>query len=391
MGGLKTSACLEYGLRDWTELEESMKKAVIITNAPSPYRVAFFNYLQKLNTDYSFHVLYATYNEQIGRAWEVDEADLLNHSFLKCKVITLKRRYDDKRIVLTYGAAGLLKRLSPDIVICMEYNVTILQAVHWCQRNRVPFVSWSDGTANSEKNISSLQLKFRHYIIRRAASFIGSSTATKEHQIAMGADPKKCHISLLTVDIDRYLMKKPEKGKISGRLLYVGGLIGRKGVDLLIDALPFTDQTIRLVIVGDGGEGEELKKQAKRLLVDDRIEWMGYLEGQALKDCYANCDAFILPTREDCFGLVILEAMCASLPVIASKYADGAKDLIQNGIHGKVVDPYQPKELALCINDLFADTEGLFYMQKACYERAKQFRFDRVAEGFFEALSDAAD
>lgn len=363
-----------------------MKNVVIITNAPAPYRVAFFKYIQEKESDYAFHVIYTSQNQEIGRQWHVGEEELGRHSFLECKVITIKRRYDDKRIVLSVGIAKQLKELRPDIVICMEYNVTILQAVHWCRSHHVPFLSWSDGTANSEREISGLQKKFRRYVIGRAAGFISSSTATMEHQISFGAKRELCHKSFLTVDIEKYLRVKPEGYRPGKNLLYVGSLIGRKGLDLLIPALAMTDPEIKLIIVGEGGEEQALRQQIAELGLDGRVVFRGFLEGAELNACYEECDAFVIPTREDCYGLVILEAMCASLPVIASKYADGAFDIMENGVHGAIVDPYQTKELAEAINNLFADEEKLLAMQKASYERAKEFGFAEVSRGFYEAL-----
>lgn len=365
---------------------ERMKNVVIITNAPAPYRVAFFKYIQEKESDYRFHIVYISQNEEIGRQWHVSEDELGNHSFLECKVITIKRRYDDKRIVLSVGIAKRLEELQPDIVICMEYNVTILQAVHWCRRHHVPFLSWSDGTANSEKNISGLQRQFRKYVIKRAAGFISSSTATMEHQISFGAKRELCHKSLLTVDIEKYLRKKPAEYRPGNTLLYVGSLIGRKGLDLLMPALACTSPEIKLVIVGEGAEESVLRDQIEGLGLAERVIFKGFLEGEALKECYENSDAFVIPTREDCYGLVILEAMCASLPVIASKYADGAFDIMENGVHGAIVDPYQKEELAVAIEDIFADEERLRKMQRDSYERAKEFGFGCVSEGFFEAL-----
>lgn len=363
-----------------------MKNVVIITNAPAPYRVAFFKYIQEKESDYRFHIVYISQNEEIGRQWHVGEDELGNHSFLECRVITIKRRYDDKRIVLSLGIAKRLQELRPDIVICMEYNVTILQAVHWCRQHRVPFLSWSDGTANSERNISGLQRKFRKYVIKRAAGFISSSTATMEHQISFGAKRELCHKSLLTVDIEKYLRKKPVNYRPGKTLLYVGSLIGRKGLDLLMPALACTSPDIKLVIVGEGSEEQALRAQIAELGLAERVIFKGFLEGEALQECYENCDAFVIPTREDCYGLVILEAMCASLPVIASKYADGAYDMMENGVHGMIVDPYQKEELAAAIEDIFADEDRLLKMQRDSYERAKEFGFEQVSEGFFEAL-----
>ena len=111
----------------------------------------------------------------------------------------------------------------------------------------------------------------------------------------------------------------------------MGSLIQRKGLDLLFPALAQTREDICLMIVGEGQEKEALMEQAKKLGITSRIRFLGYVEGEPLRELYHNADVFILPTREDCFGLVILEAMCASLPVIPSKYADGAFDLVQEG------------------------------------------------------------
>lgn len=69
------------------------------------------------------------------------------------------------------------------------------------------------------------------------------------------------------------------------------------------------------------------------------MEFLGYQEGEPLQKLYRTADAFVLPTREDCFGLVLLEAMCASLPIISSKYADGARDLVSDGENGYIIDP----------------------------------------------------
>lgn len=366
-----------------------MKNVVIVTNAPAPYRAAFFNYIQKKKSNYLFHIIYASKNHQIGRQWNVNEKELGNHTFLNCRVLTFHRKYDDKRIVFSVGAAKKLAQLKPDLVVCMEYNATILQTVFWCRRKKVPYLSWTDGTDNSERSIKKMQKLFRRYVIGNAAGFISSSSAAMEHQIHFGAERQLCHKSLLTVDIEKYLMKKESSYEPQKRLLYVGSLIGRKGLDLLISALEYTNKEIQLTVVGEGSEEEALKALAKQHGVDKRIHWRGFLHGDALKECYQNNDVFVLPTREDCYGLVILEAMCASLAVIASKYADGAFDLIENGVHGAIVDPYDAKELAQAVNDIFAQKEVLLKMQKACYVRAQQFSFENVSKGFYEAL-DAA-
>lgn len=363
-----------------------MIRAVFITNIPSPYRVDFFAYLQKNYPQYEFHIIFSGAGME-NRKWSVEMDELKNYHFLKSKTLIIRKRFDDRYIFLPVGVEKLLKELAPDVVFAMEYNPTILRAVHWCRRKKIPFISWTDGTLNSEKNIGKVQRLSRSYIIKRAAAFVASSTASKKTQIAYGADEKKCFISYLTVDIQKYLREKTDySGK---QLLYVGSLIQRKGLDLLLPAFAKTSGDIRLVIVGEGQEKELLEKQAKELGIASRIVFKGYVEGEPLRELYSSSDVFILPTREDCFGLVILEAMCASLPVISSKYADGAFDLVEEGENGYIVDPEDASAFAERIETIFADEERLAAMGRRSYEKAHEFAFSEVAKGAIEALNFA--
>ncbi len=359
-----------------------MIKAVFITNVPSPYRVDFFSYLQKNYPEYEFHVIFSAADMEC-RKWSVELEKLKNYTFLKSKTLIIRKRFDDRYVYIPTGVEKALNDIRPDIVLAMEYNPTILRAVHWCRKRKIPFISWTDGTLNSEKNIGKVQRMSRSYIIKRAAAFVASSTASKETQIAYGADEKKCFVSYLTVDINKYLAKKERYN--TKQLIYVGSLIQRKGLDLLLPALAETSEDIRLVIVGEGQEQQALKEQITELDIVDRVTFMGYVEGEKLRELYKNSDAFILPTREDCFGLVILEAMCTSLPIISSKYADGARDLVEEGVNGYIVDPEDTEGLATVIERAFAEGK-LEDMGSASYEKAQEFSFEEVSKGAIEAL-----
>lgn len=359
------------------------KRVIIITNIPSPYRVDFFYYLQENVKKYDFYVIYSSpFNKT--RKWHVDEEKIQNSVYLKSKRIKIKKRYDELDYIIPYGVGKALENLNPDVVVAMEYNPTVLLAMHWCRKHKVKYISWTDGTLYAERNLKKPHMWARKYIINRADAFIGSSTASRDAQIAYGAPSDKCFISYLTVDINKYLTEKQNYG--SRRMIYVGSLIQRKGLDLLLNAMPKTDEDIKLVIVGTGREKEELEKQAGQLSISGRIEYRGFLEGEALKKCYEECDIFVLPTREDCYGLVILESMCASLPVISSKYADGAADLITPGVNGYIVNPENADEFADIINQTFADNEKLRKMGKASYDMAQEFSFQNVAVGYLEAI-----
>lgn len=360
-----------------------MKRVVIITNIPSPYRVDFFHYLQTNISKYEFHIVYSS-ARNTSRQWHADEDRILNSTYLKSKNIKIKKRYDEHDIYIPYGVGKVLDELKPDVVCAMEYNPTIIMAMHWCRKNKVKYISWTDGTLFSERNIGKIQRLCRKYIVKRADAFIGSSHASRETQIAYGAKPEKCFISFLTVDTSKYIRSKDNYS--NKQLVCVGGLIVRKGVDLLLNALAKCDKDISLLVVGEGGEKDRLIKQAEDLKINDRVNFTGFLEGEELYKCYADSAAFVLPTREDCFGLVTLEAMCAHLPVISSKYADGARDLVVDNVTGRIVDPYNADEFAKVINEMLNDSKKLSDMGNAGFEKINEFSFENVSKGYIEAI-----
>ena len=363
-----------------------MKHVVIITNIPAPYRVDFFDYLQKTQKDYRFTIVYSSKNED-NRSWEIDQTKMNHCVFLESKTIKIKKRYDTRYIHIPWGVAKVLEELKPDVVVGSEYNPTILQAVVYCKRKKIPYVSWTDGTLFSERNFGRVQLFSRKFVVSKADAFIGSSTKSKEAQIYYGADEKKCHISYLAVDVEKYIQKPQGKG--TGKILCVGSLIERKGVDLLFNALALVESKFELYLAGGGDEKENLLKLAKELKIENQVHFLGQLSREELLKHYADSDLFVLPTREDCFALVILEAMCSELPIVCSKYADGAYDLIEEGKNGFVEDPYDAKAFADKMDRLLKDRALRETMREQSKEVLEKFRFANISKGYMAAIEES--
>ncbi len=364
------------------------KKILISTILPSPYRVDFFRYLQdNYNKEYEIHILFLTSNENSNRQWSADENRLHNIHFLKSKVIKLNTKFDEIQKIFNYGVTSFLNELKPDAVVGVEYNPTTIMIKHWCNKHKTPYISWSDGTAYSERNIGLLQKLSRRYIIRNSAAFIASSTKTRENQILLGADDRKIYISELSIDLNNYADPTPDKIP-NNNLIFVGTLIERKGLDLLLDALKLiTDTDWTLIVAGDGHDKDKLVSYVKELSLEDRVLFKGFVAGKDLTALYESSSIFILPTREDCFGLVILEAMCCSLPVISSKYADGAHDLIEEGVNGYIIDPYDPLSFSEKIKKLLTDKELCHKMGKRSKEKTKEFDFSITGKAYMDAIN----
>lgn len=359
-------------------------KITILTNIPSPYRVDFFYYLQTSYPEHEIHIIYSAVGLS-DRSWSINKTKLINSHFLNSVTLTIPRKMDAKHVHLPLNLRKILSSLAPDILICMEYNPTILSAVRWAKQSHVPYISWTDGTLFSERKINKLQRKSRHYIINGASAYIASSTRSKETQIAYGANPQKVFLSSLSVDISKHLFKRTTYNNTE--LLYVGSLSERKGIDLLFYALTHVKASYHLTLVGDGELKQELIHLCQQLNLSAQITFAGFQEGITLLENYHSHDIFILPTREDCFGLVILEAMCASMPVVCSKFADGAHDLIEDGKSGLIIDPYQAQAFGQAIDSLLTNPDKIKCMGEAAYNKALHYDFDTVSKGFWEAIS----
>ena len=357
------------------------KKILITTNIPAPYRVDFFCYLQNHVKEYDIHVLFSSESED-NRRWNADEKKLSNTHYLKTKSIKIQKRYDTKYIYFPVGIGKELKNINPDIIIGWEYNPVSVQIMAWCRIHKRRYITLTDGTLHSERNINIVQKITRKYIISKCDAAIASSTKAKEKLLSWGISEKKVFLSLLTVDIEPYI--NIHRVPVSGRLLYVGSMIQRKGLDLLISALKYVNCQYELRIVGNGSEEEirRLKQQIENEGLTDSVLFCGYKEGKELIEEYQYAEAFVFPTREDCFGLVLVEALAAKVPIISSIYADGAYDIIEDGINGLFVDPYNAKAFAKSI-DYILGKKMKWYSNA---DAVNKFLFQETVKGYKSAI-----
>lgn len=129
--------------------------------------------------------------------------------------------------------------------------------------------------------------------------------------------------------------------------LFVGRLVYYKGCDILLKAFAQTPNAV-LTIVGEGSLGQELKKLAENLHIEDRVRFLGDVKREVLYSEYKNCDVFVLPSvlRSEAFGLVQIEAMAFGKPVINTNLPSGVPYVSVNGISGLTVEPGDVDELS---------------------------------------------
>lgn len=139
-------------------------------------------------------------------------------------------------------------------------------------------------------------------------------------------------------------------------LVTIGRLVERKGYEHLIRSLSLLPGDSHLLVVGDGPLEPSLRRVAEEVGVTDRITWLGYVPRAQLYGALEAADCYVLSSLHEGLGLVVLEAMWAGLPIVATNNG-GQVDLVTQGENGFLVDPGDPESLADGIRRLRDDPE----------------------------------
>jgi glycosyltransferase involved in cell wall biosynthesis len=168
----------------------------------------------------------------------------------------------------------------------------------------------------------------------------------------------------------RHFLKKYRLRDDDIKILFVGQLIPRKGVEYLIRAFKKVKESVKdssLVIVGDGVDKRRLMSLANMLNLRD-VYFLGRIPKNDLVYAYLSSNIFVLPTLEEGLGIALLEAMACGLPVVASK-TSGVLDAVIDGETGILVPPRNVKALADAIIRLLSCEE----LRKKLSETAKEY------------------
>jgi glycosyltransferase involved in cell wall biosynthesis len=152
------------------------------------------------------------------------------------------------------------------------------------------------------------------------------------------------------------------------RVLFVSRLERRKGVDTFLDAavllLPEFPR-LEIVVVGKDTPNTEMSETYREAFLRthgrdrdlaERVRFVGEVGESELYQFYADCDVFCVPSRYESFGLVYVEAMMFGVPVVATRVG-GVPEVVQHGHNGFLVEPEDPKALAVAVRRLIADDE----------------------------------
>jgi glycosyltransferase involved in cell wall biosynthesis len=185
----------------------------------------------------------------------------------------------------------------------------------------------------------------------------------------------------------KFSIPDPERLDNNLNIGILGGMGNfRKGVDILIKAVSMLkDMDLKVHIGGDGTYLNMFRDMAKELDVDRKCIFYGEIKPESVQDFYSKLDFYVLPSRDETFGVVVIEAMACGLPVIATR-CGGPEEIITRET-GILIEKENPPELARAIRSLAVNLDS--YNRKAIRNYVlEKYSKDRFTESLSEVYQE---
>lgn len=248
-----------------------------------------------------------------------------------------------------------LLRFKPEVVFSNSFGIWTILALlfKFVGRWRV-VIAYEGSSPNVDFRNSPLRLWIRRVMVRFADACIANTKAGQVYLIdILGAEPSLIFTqpyevpdsqSLLSSSIDFEDLDYPHP-----TFIFVGNIIPRKGLSTLLKACDLLKKQgfkdYQVLIIGDGSQKSELESLTSDYALEDCVQWLGRVDYDRLGKYFNSADVFVLPTLEDTWGMVVLEAMVFGKAILCSQAA-GTAELIQEGESGYCFDPQKPEQLA---------------------------------------------
>lgn len=190
----------------------------------------------------------------------------------------------------------------------------------------------------------------------------------------------KLHLIENGVDLDEIkhsinAIKKHESTDKNGRFVigYIGQLIYRKGVDVLLKSIAnLRNEKIHLIIIGSGSDETMLKSLAEELGIIKNVSFLGFQPDRL--SYLRTCDLFVLPSRQEGIPRAVMEAMGMGVPVVVSNIP-GCIDLVQDGVNGLIFKVNDHHDLSTSITSLINDQ----YLRNEIARKGQETIFEKFS------------
>jgi glycosyltransferase involved in cell wall biosynthesis len=226
-------------------------------------------------------------------------------------------------------------------------------------------------------------------IAYRGMPFVVVSPSTCDDLVKRGIPRRDVRVIPNGLDHERYRASAVAAER--DLVVFVGRLEHYKGVDLLLDAwsqVRSARPEARLVIVGSGTAGEEMRARAREAGYADSIHFAGFVSEDEKVAWMQRATVLVQPSRKEGWGLTVLEANACGTPVVATD-VPGLRDSVRHGTSGLLAAP-NAMSLASCLVAVLSDDVLRARLARGARAWSERFRWDHVADAFADVVRAVA-
>ncbi|HXK21903.1 MAG TPA: glycosyltransferase family 4 protein [Myxococcota bacterium] len=302
-----------------------------------------------------------------------------------------------------WGTLGALRRFRPDVVVSTELGARSLFAALYTAWHRTPLVLWSHHARVSAQATGGARRRLRRALLARADAVIGMGVQAREVLRDLGVpdarlfDAPNAHdapaYERALAELDSAVVPHALRGALRAReriALVAGRLVPIKGVLPLLAAWVRLPESLRerwtLLFVGDGPLAPAVRDAARAR--PGEIAWLPQRPPGEMPAIHAAADLHVFASLGDTWGLVVNEALACGVPVLCSRLAGCADDLIESGRNGWLFDPTDAQDFVKTLHEALSCSE-LGRMSVAALDTGKRFGPGRMADGVRRAVDYA--
>jgi glycosyltransferase involved in cell wall biosynthesis len=239
-------------------------------------------------------------------------------------------------------SAGMVKAVGLDLVhghsmysfgyaMTRKKGLPYVLTAHGTQKNELKHTLKTRPTPNHVITDFGSMLMERYSAKKADAVVVVSQENKRDIMAQYGIPQNKVRVIHNGINPDRFKASELD----GNRIIYVGRLHERKGVDRLLMSFKkvLDEMKAELVIVGSGEMEGHLKELARKLDIEESVRFCGFVDDEDIPGLYASSSLFVMPSYYEGFGIVLLEAMASGLPVVATA-TGGAPELVENEKNG---------------------------------------------------------
>mgnify|MGYP000006549240 CR=1 FL=1 len=347
-----------------------MKKILYITNIEVPYKVSFFNELAK---QCNLTVLYER-KKSNNRDSKWTKSEIKNFHAEYLNGIKISNEYAFSFKILKF----LNKTWDAIFISCYNSPIQIL-AIMILRLKKIPYIISFDGEIFIHKGIKSTLKK---YILKGASKYMVAGKESYKSLAQIIGNNKAIYPYYFSSMREDELIKKNSKVSRENFILVIGQYYNYKGMDLAFQ-VACKDHSIKYKFIGMGKRTHLFYKRFGEM--PDNIDIIPFLQKEDLEEEYKKCAMLLLPTRQECWGLVVNEAASFGTPIVSTWGSGAAVEFLAEKYPQYLAIPNNTESLYFCIKTCLHAKDNELY-GKYLVQKARMYNIERMVKEHIKAI-----